>query len=323
MRATVLVVPAGTTRTVSPTRDRAADDLAAEAAEVEVGPVDPLDRHAERAAAAVVVDLDRLEVPHERRPVVPGRVRARGDDVVALERGHGDGRELAQADALGERAVVGDDLVEDLLRVVHEVELVDRQDDAADPEQADQEAVPPGLGEHSLAGVDEDHRGVGGGRARDHVARVLLVAGGVRDDELARLGGEEPVGDVDGDALLALGTEPVHEQREVQVVALRADLLGVDLERGEVVLEDHVRLVEQPSDERALAVVDAAARDEAQQALVLVGEQVGVDVFCDEVRGVCHLEVALLLLLLHGPRGVVVDDTALPFGGRRRGASPG
>ena len=54
---------------------RAADDLAGEAAEVEVGPVHPLHRHAERRGLRVVVDLDRLEVADERRPVVPGRVR--------------------------------------------------------------------------------------------------------------------------------------------------------------------------------------------------------------------------------------------------------
>ena len=39
----------------------------------------------------------------------------------------------------------------------------------------------------------------------DHVARVLDVPGGVRDDELPARGREVPVGDVDGDALLTLG----------------------------------------------------------------------------------------------------------------------
>jgi hypothetical protein len=35
---------------------------------------------------------------------------------------------------------------------------------------------------------------------------------------------------------------PVDEEREVEVAALRADLLGVGLERGELVLEDHLRV---------------------------------------------------------------------------------
>ena len=143
--------------------------------------------------------------------------------------------------------------------------------------------MPAGLGEHALAGVDEDHGDVGGRRAGDHVAGVLLVARGVGDDELAVLGREEPVGDVDRDALLAFGRQTVEEEREVEVAALRADLGRVGLERGEVILEHEMRLVQQAADEGALAVVDAAAGDEPQQALVLVRRQVLVDVLGDQV----------------------------------------
>jgi len=41
----------------------------------------------------------------------------------------------------------------------------------------------------------------------------LLVAGRVGDDVLAAAGREVAVGDVDGDALLALGLQAVGEQR--------------------------------------------------------------------------------------------------------------
>jgi hypothetical protein len=85
----------------------------------------------------------------------------------------------------------------------------------ADAEQRGDEAVAAGLGQHALARIDQDHGKVRGRGAGDHVARVLLVAGRVGDDELALLGGEEAVGDVDGDALLALGAQAVDEQREV------------------------------------------------------------------------------------------------------------
>jgi hypothetical protein len=80
--------------------------------------------------------------------------------------------------------------------------------------------MPSRLGEDTLAGVDEDHRQVGGRSAGHHVAGVLLVAGGVGDDELALVGGEEPIGDIDGDPLLALGREPVDEQGEIDLLAL-------------------------------------------------------------------------------------------------------
>ena len=146
----------------------------------------------------------------------------------------------------------------------------------------------PGLGEHAVAGVDEDDRQLAGRRARDHVAGVLLVAGRVGDDELAPGRGEVPVGDVDGDALLALGLEPVGEQRQVEVLAGVADGGGVLLQRGEMILVDHLRVVQQPPDQRGLAVVDAAARQEPQQVLALVLGEVGVDVGRDEVALVGH-----------------------------------
>ncbi len=75
--------------------------------------------------------------------------------------------------------------------------------------------------------------------------------GRVGDDEFALVGREEAVGDVDRDALLALGREAVDQQREVELAALRADFLRVGLERRELVLEDHLRVVEQPPDQRA------------------------------------------------------------------------
>ena len=78
---------------------------------------------------------------------------------------------------------------------------------------------------------------------------------------------EIAVGDVDGDALLALGRQPVDQQREVESLALRAVPPAVGLQRRELVVEDLPRLVQQPADQRRLAVVDAAAGDEAQQLL--------------------------------------------------------
>ena len=65
------------------------------------------------------------------------------------------------------------------------------------------------LREDALACVDHEDGDIGGGCAGDHVAGVLLMAGGIRDDELAPVGGEKAVGDVDGDALLAFGGEAV------------------------------------------------------------------------------------------------------------------
>ena len=146
-----------------------------------------------------------------------------------------------------------------------------------DAEQRDQEAVAPRLGQHAFPRVDQDHAQVRGRRARDHVARVLLVTGAVRDDELALLGGEESVGHVDRDPLLALGRQAVEQQREVELPGPRAHPLRVGLQRRELIVEQRLGLEQQAADERALAVVDAAAGVEPEQALVHVRADGGVD----------------------------------------------
>ena len=100
--------------------------------------------------------------------------------------------------------------------IVDQVHLVDADDDVRDAQQRGDVGVAPGLLDDALARVDEDDRQVGGRGAGDHVARVLHVAGRVGDDELRRAGGEVAVGDVDRDPLLALGAQPVGEQRQVR-----------------------------------------------------------------------------------------------------------
>jgi hypothetical protein len=89
------------------------------------------------------------------------------------------------------------------------------------------------------------------------------VAGRVGDDELAPRRVEVAVGDVDRDALLALGAQSVGQQREVGV-AVAAPLRGL-LDVLELVLEDRLGVVEQPADQRRLAVVDRAGGGEADE----------------------------------------------------------
>jgi hypothetical protein len=128
--------------------------------------------------------------------------------------------------------------------------------------------MPLGLHQHALARVDQDDRELGVGGAGRHVARILLVAGRVGDDEGTPRRGEEAVGDVDGDALLALGLQPVDQEREVDVLAGGAVTDGILGQRGKLVLEDLLGIVQQPADQRRLAVVHRTAGDEAQQVVV-------------------------------------------------------
>ena len=139
----------------------------------------------------------------------------------------GIGATEAKPSSCGEGRVIGDDLVERVLPKVDEVDLVDRDHDVADAEQRADQRVPPGLHQHALARIDQNDGKIGAGGAGRHVARVLLVARRVGDDEGALGGRKEAIGDVDGDALLALGLQPVDQKREVEILAGRAVTRGI------------------------------------------------------------------------------------------------
>ena len=103
--------------------------------------------------------------------------------------------------------------------------------------------------------------------ARHHVAGVLLVTGRIGDDELALGGREIAIRHVDGDALLALGLEAVGEQRQIDFIADGALVLH-PRQRRQLVRQYRLAVEQQPADQRALAVVDTARRDETQHAEV-------------------------------------------------------
>jgi hypothetical protein len=124
-------------------------------------------------------------------------------------------------------------------------------------------------GPGQLGRIDQHHGGIGGRGGGDHVAGVLLMARRVADDELALGGREVAVGHVDRDALFALGREAVGEQGEVGFAAA--------LHAGQLVLQHGLAVHQQAADQRALAVVDRAAGDEAQggAGVAVHGEFVG------------------------------------------------
>jgi len=152
--------------------------------------------------------------------------------------------------------------------VVDEVHLVDREHQVRDPQQGGQERVPAALLGQAVAGVHEDDRQVGGRRTGNHVPRVLDVTRRVRDDELAPRRGEVAVGNVDRDALLPLGAQPVGQQG--QVGALLAAFPAGPLHRRQLVLEDRLRVEQQPPDQGALPVVDRACGGQPQHVHVPV-----------------------------------------------------
>jgi hypothetical protein len=70
-----------------------------------------------------------------------------------------------------------------------------------------------GLAGEPIPGMYQDQRDLGVGGAGRHVTGALFVPWRIHDEEGTAWRGKIPIGDVDGDALLALGLKPVEEQR--------------------------------------------------------------------------------------------------------------
>ena len=250
-----------------PLLEDAADDRAGVAAVVGVlgrhRPDHGLHREPVVEQVAVGGDVDVLELAEQRLPVEPGHVGRALDHVVALQGRDRHEAEVGDLQLGGEGGELLADLVVDRLVVVDQVHFVDAEHQVGHPQQRGEQGVAAGLFEHAFAGVDQQQRQVGGRGAGDHVARVLDVAGGVGDHELAPRRREVAVGDVDRDPLLALGPQAVGQQRQVGLlVAARERGL---LDRGELVLEDRFGVVQEPPDQGRLAVVDRAGGGDPQQ----------------------------------------------------------
>lgn len=231
-------------------RDAAARDAARIAAEVEVGAVEVLDRHTERPGR-LGDGGQGLQNLQQGRPRVPfGRV-------VTAHAGDGDGERCRQTGGFCEGEVVGDDGVEGVLRLGHDVHLGHGQDDVAHAQQGDDMAVPPRLGQHALARVDQDQGGVGGRGAGGDVAPVLLMSRRIGADEQVARRREVAIGRVDGDALFALGQKA-------------ADPVSV-AQGGDLIIGHGTDVMQQEADQDRLAVVHRAAGDEAQGVAFSIG----------------------------------------------------
>ena len=214
------------------------------------------------ALLPALVRVDCFEQIEQGGAVVPVGAWRALDHVVAVQRGERDGANILHAHAPGEAGQFFDDRLVGAAVPIDEVHFVHAEDEVADAEQRGEVGVAAGLFDDAVAGVDQEQGEVGGGCAGDHVAGVLHVAGGVGEDEFAPGGLEVAVGDIDGDALLALGAEAVGKQGEVDVVhAARA---ARALDRFHLVDECLAGVEEQAADQGALAVVDGAGGGEPE-----------------------------------------------------------
>ncbi|SLC65112.1 Uncharacterised protein [Mycobacteroides abscessus subsp. massiliense] len=150
------------------------------------------------------------------------------------------------------------DFREPLCVEVDQVDLVDRSHEVLDAQQLCDAGMAARLPQHAGPRVDEQDRHMRVGGAGEHVAGVALVTGGVGQDVAATFCGEEPVGHVDGDALFAFGAQAIGKRGQIG----HALIVGHGFQ---MVHRQAVGVVQQPSDERALAIVHRAGGGDTQQ----------------------------------------------------------
>ena len=149
-------------------------------------------------------------------------------------------------------------------RVGHSIKLVHSKNDGVDTQQVHQQRVPASLHQQlgqgrlpvEFGGVHQHNSCVGARCGGDHVAGVLLVTGGVRNDEFAALGRKVTVGHVNRDALFALRRQAIGQQGQVSLAAA--------LHACQVVLQYGPAVDQQAAYQRALAVINTAAGDKTQ-----------------------------------------------------------
>ncbi len=232
-------------------------------AKVRPGANHRLHGEAELVAAFQLACRRGAEVLQKRRALVPGHHRLGAmRNVVSEHRRDRDGDCLCEPEPLHQGLEVALDGAEARLRPVGQVHLVDGENDALDAHQIEDGGMAPGLDLDPGAGIDEQDRDIGVRGAGRHVARVLLVARGVDDDEAARRRVEVAPGDVDGDALLALGDQTVEQQAEIERSRRRALCL---LEHQLLVGVHGAGVDEHAADQGGLAVVDGAAGEHVQR----------------------------------------------------------
>ncbi|MNY03300.1 hypothetical protein D3C86_1359120 [compost metagenome] len=228
-------------------------------------PVHILHRQAERPRDAGFGDRQVFQRLDQAGALVPGRGGGPGCQVVAPSRAHRNRRHRAEAQISDQFSVGVADTLKRRWIVRDQIDLVHRQNDVANAEQSDNAAVARRLGRHALDRIHQHDRCVAGRGAGGHVARILLMPRRISDDEAATRRRHIAIGNVDGDALLALGLQPVQQQGVIQVGPIGAEPARVAFQRRQLVLRHLARLEQQPPDQGRLAVVHGAAGQKAQQ----------------------------------------------------------
>ena len=251
---------------------------------------------------------------HKCWAVIPGHGGGVLNHIVTGKSRQRNAGDIISADAFGEGAIVGFDILENFLVVVHQVHLVDCDNEMADAEKSRDEGMPAGLSEHAFARIDQNNGEIGSRSACCHVAGILFMARCISHDEFALVGGESAIGHVNGNALLALGGETIDQQMRNRDCRPGFPSFWNRLPGRGVDPQTASWLHRAAADQGGLAVINGAAGDEAQEILVFLGLQIGFNIATFEFNKPATSEISFLLLLLHGGGLVLIDDAALTLG---------
>ena len=161
---------------------------AAEPTEVQVGAQDVLHRIAEILKVLVAPDVYRLQELQQRLARIPRHILRMFYHIVPFQRREGNAHNIRNVQRGSKLPVVLRNPAEHLFPVVHQIHFVHCQHHVLDAKQRDEERVAPRLRDNPHAGIHQNHRQVGSRAAGNHVARILLVSGGVGDDEFPPVG---------------------------------------------------------------------------------------------------------------------------------------
>src|ERR1700685_4613212 len=87
----------------------------------------------------------------------------------------------------------------------------------------------------------------------------------IGNDEGPPRGDEKAVSDIDRDALLPLGLEAIYQKGKVEVISCGAVTQRVLGQRGQLILENELRIMQEASDQGGLAVIHRPASEEPEK----------------------------------------------------------
>src|SRR5437762_2852121 len=131
------------------------------------------------------------------------------------------------------------------------------------PQQRGNVAVPARLLNDALAGIHENQGQAGGRCACYHVAGVLNMPWGIRNDKATFGCRKITIGYIYGYALLSLRSQPVSQVCQVNL-SFPAQEAGTT-ERLKLIFKNQFAVVQESTDESTFAVIHTTAGEESQQ----------------------------------------------------------